>query len=179
MGRKDRKKKSTRHREAAFSRWENRTDRVQRKTRERAEDAGGVLLTALMLVASPFRWVGHQFIAAGKNLWAFLDWVTLDRVIPEGIAGQIQYLIELVPKSFGLRGTDRNTQISSSVILITLAVLASALTFGLTAAAVVLFGFGLLGGLLRMFPAGNRTWKDARSRLPIRDDYDIPKWERD
>lgn len=124
-------------------------------------------------------WLGEQTVATGRRTWSFLNWLTLDRLIPEGIAGQINYVIGLIPEALGIRGTTRQRQFASAVILIILAILASFLTFGLTLAVAAFFGVFALIALWRNNPWFNDKWRAFTRRLPIKNDYDIVGWARE
>lgn len=109
----------------------------------------------------------------------FAGWVTLDRVIPEGIAGTIQEVIELIPQAFGVRGTPQPAQFGAVVTLLILAIAATFLSGGLLIGTVIVLGGLLLASLIRLNPTANRLWLRATDRLPIKRDYDIIGWERD
>lgn len=69
IGDDDRREKSTRHREAAFARWENRRERMTRRAVEKTAD--GLDLAALgveMIIVGLWRLLTAPFRAAGRVL---------------------------------------------------------------------------------------------------------------
>ncbi|MFC4553544.1 MULTISPECIES: hypothetical protein [Halorussus] len=172
----DRREKSKQHREAAYSRWENTTDHVKRKSREGVTDA---LIFVLGLPMTLFGFLARQTVGTWRRTRGFLGWITLDRLMPSGLAGAIQEVIDLLPKALGLRGTPRTKQFSAAVILGVLAYFATFLTGGLLIGAAVVLTLMVVVALGRNIPFVNRTWQDTTAKLPVKNDYDIIGWERD
>lgn len=119
-----------------------------------------------------------QTVGAWRNFWALLDYLTFDRILPPSIVSTIQFYIEAVPAALGMRGVARERMISAIITLALIVVLSTIVTFGLTIAALVALGVLLVIGLIRLFPAADRTWKRYTSDL-VEEDYDLPRWRRD
>lgn len=101
----------------------------------------------------------------------------VDDLMPAGFRGVISELLYLFPHALG-RGTARQ-QLTSSVVLGLLAVLASPLT--LTTSLYLLLPltltFGM--GLWRLVPAVNSSWKGSRAQKVVGKDRDVPGWRRE
>lgn len=123
-------------------------------------------------------WLWGQMVAASRNFWSLLNYLTLDRILPPWIADTIQFYIEAVPAALGLRGTSRERMVSAIVTLAIIAVFSTILTVGLTFGVLVLLVFLLFLGLMRLFPVVNSAWNRNTGDL-VKEDYDIPGWERD
>lgn len=197
LGDDDRRKKSKQHREAAFARWENKSERVARKTKEGTVDAvdgavatvtagpsvPGVGLTdrvaalGALLLAVPF-WLWRQVRGTLANVWAFLTWLQFDYFLPPAITDNINWGVDKLWEASGLRGTSRRRQVASATVILVVAFLSTVVTGG-AAIAVYIFALILLSiGLWRFVPAFNTGFKAVRSRIPVRDDYDAPFWSK-
>jgi len=138
---------------------------------------GLMFLLILPFAAAGFLW--RQVRGTGESLVGFYRWVQLDYVLPPAIRGTIQWTIGIVPEAMGLRDTSKYRQVSSAFVLLVVAFLSTLLTGGLAIAIYVTVAvfFGI--GLGRFVPAVNRGWKSAREKLPVKDNYDVPRWSRE
>jgi len=150
---------------------------------KRARSTGGYLASALrFVVLSPLlvaRFVGRQARGTWRNIGSFYRWFTFDRVLPPAIVSTIQWFFEKTPRMLGLRGTDKNNQIAAAAVIMIVAFSSALLTAGLTLAVLAVAAMFLLFGVLRLVPAFNSLYKAGRDRVPVKDDYDIPRWDRD
>lgn len=152
-------------------------------TSERLKDGLSRVGSLLMLLAAlPFR--GGRFLleqARGtrENAGRAWDYLTFDNILPPSIRDLIQWIIEIVPKLFGVRDTSPWQQVGAALSVIGFAFLATVLTGGwLIATVVIVAGLGSMG-LIRFVPAVNDRWNKWRAALPVKDDYDVPRWKRD
>jgi len=149
----------------------------------RFRNAGGWLMSAVRLLFLSPLVVGRFIVAQARGTWTnivgFYRWFQFDYVLPPAIVSTLQWLFEKTPKMFGLRNTDSYWQVAASMVLILVAISSAILTWGLTIATVGVAGLFLLIGFLRFIPVFNSAWRTGRNRIPVRDDYDIPRWERD
>lgn len=137
---------------------------------------------AAMIFTLPLR--GARFLldqARGtrQNADRGWDYLTFDAMLPPSITGTIQWFIETIPKLLGLRSTKPWQQVGAALSVIGVAILATVLSGGfLIATVVIVAGLGSMG-LVRFVPAVNDRWNKWRAALPVRDDYDVPRWKRD
>lgn len=117
-------------------------------------------------------YLGGQLRAALGHLWMFVNETQIDEIIPPGLRDFINWLISMVPKAVGVRGTTPGEQIRASIIL-AIAVILGVITSWLA----VVFAFTATVGLLRFVPVLNRLWLRFTDALPIKRDYDLPLWE--
>lgn len=150
---------------------------------ERLQDGLGRLWSVLrMLLALPVG--GFRFLLAqGRGTWQNLgrgwDYLTFDNLLPPSITGTIQWFIETIPKLLGIRSTSPWQQVGAAVSVIGVALLATVLSGGYLIATVVLvMGLGSIG-FARFVPAVNDKWNEWTAALPIKNDYDVPRWKRD
>lgn len=137
------------------------------------------LLFLLMLpfVGAAFAW--RQVRGTGESIVGFYRWLQIDYVLPPAIRDTVQWTIQIIPEAMGLRDTSKYRQVSSAVVVLAVAFLSTLLTGGL-AIAIYVGAAVLLGiGLGRFVPAVNKGWKGFRERLPVKDDYDVPRWSRE
>jgi len=91
----------------------------------------------------------------------------------------IQWTIEIIPKLLGIRGATPWQQIGAAISVIGFALLASFLTGGaLIGTVVIVIGLGSIG-VARLIPAVNDEYGEWIAALPIKNDYDLPRWKRD
>lgn len=101
----------------------------------------------------------------------------VDDVLPSGIRGLISELLYLIPHALG-RGTPRQ-QLTSSVILGIMALLASPITLTTSLYLLIPLSITAGAGLLRLIPAANSSWKESRVRKAVKKNRDVPGWRRD
>lgn len=163
----------------------------EERHREAAKQAnqgrvGAALHTLMMLVTVPVslirtggRVLVAQLTATARRSRVFLGYITLDRLLPSGIAGAIQEVIELTPKALGVRNTPRTKQFSAAVILGILAYFATFLTGGLLIGVAVFLTVMVLVAIARNVPAIDSGWSEWTAALGLKNDYDLPGWRRD
>jgi len=100
---------------------------------------------------------------------------TFDQVLPSGVAGFLQELVMLIPNALGRNGPKK--QVYASLTLIILAVVSTPFTLGYSLLLAIGPAVTLSIGLLRLVPAANSRFRDARGNK-LRD-RDIPLWKRD
>lgn len=110
-----------------------------------------------------------------RNARDFVGSFAFDRILPNGIAGFITELLNLVPYALG-RGSARK-QIFASTTLIIIAFLSTPFTFGYSLALAVPFIATLVWGFLRLVPLLNTRFKQLRNDH-LRD-RDVPLWTRE
>lgn len=182
------------------------TDRILSTARDRQRsDSGSSILTQLIgavgialygfwagleklwsiltsLLGLPFRlsgWTARQIKGTQRNAergWAYL---TLDRMLPPSIVGLIQWFIETVPNALGLRNAKPWQQVGAAITLTAVAILTTVLSGGLLIAVLVVVVILLLIGLVRFIPFINKQWENTTEKLPIENDYNVPRWSRD
>lgn len=154
-----------------------------RSARQSAGSALGYVGKGLRGMGSRLRGAGsfvrRQISGTRRNLgraWAYL---TVDEILPPSIRGTIQWFIETIPKLLGIRSTTPWQQIGAAASVIGVALLATFLTGGLLIGTVaIVLGFGAIGAA-RLVPAFNERYSDWAAALPIKNDYDVPRWKRD
>lgn len=110
-----------------------------------------------------------------SNAYAYVtDW-KVDDVLPPSIVDTVNWVMSLLPKAVGIRGTPRE-QINANAIFIGFWILASFATLGATLALVAVHLALLSIGVWRWLPAFNEMWRRVRTRLPFTDDVDVPFW---
>lgn len=137
----------------------------------------------LMLLATlpvrGFRFLLEQARGTWSNAGRGWDYLTFDNLLPPSITGTIQWFIETMPKLLGLRSTKPWQQVGAAMSVIGVALLATVLTGGfLIATVVIVAGLGSMG-VIRFVPAVNEKWNEWRAAMPVKDDYDVPRWKRD
>lgn len=137
------------------------------------------LLMLVMLIPRGVGFLIRQARGTWRNTGRGWDYLTFDNILPPSITGTIQWFIETIPKLFGLRDTKPWEQFGAALSVIGVALLATVLTGGyLIATVLVVGGLGSFG-LVRFVPAVNDKWTEWRAALPIKNDYDLARWERD
>lgn len=133
----------------------------------------------VMLPVRGFRFLVGQARGTWDNVGRGWDFLTFDNILPPSITGTIQWFIEMVPKLLGLRSTSPWQQVGAAISVIGVALLATFLSGGLLIGTVVLVaGLGSFG-IVRFVPAVNERWTEWRAALPVKEDYDVPRWQRD
>lgn len=150
---------------------------------DRLKGGLGRMASALwMLLMLPYR--GLNFLVAqARGTWENVgrgwDYLTFDNLLPPGITGTIQWFIETIPKLLGIRSTSPWQQVGAAASVIGVALLATVLSGGwLIGTVVIVAAFGSIG-LIRFVPAINDKYEEWRAALPIKSDYDVPRWKRD
>ncbi|WP_324662407.1 hypothetical protein [Haloarcula sediminis] len=136
----------------------------------------------LALLLAPFRLLGfgtRQVRGTRDNVGRAWNYLTFDNVLPPSLTGLIQWFIETIPKVFGVRDTTPWQQLGAAMTVIIFAIIGTVASGGLLIGIVI--GVGVLGliGLARHVPAVNQGWNRITGKLPIRRDYDVPRWKRD
>lgn len=124
-------------------------------------------------------WLWSQATAFVGNIWEFVSTVQIDTMLPPSIRDPITWAMGMVPKAFGVRDTTPEEQIKASAVMMLFAILTSLLTFGATLALIAVFGITMWVGIFRWLPAFNEMWRMFRSKLPIKRDYDVPRWKEE
>lgn len=155
------------------------TDRLRAGLRS----MGGVIGSGFRILGSGARRAGgfirRQVSGTRENLGRAWDYLTFDELLPPSIRDMLQWTIEMVPKLLGIRSTTPWQQIGASISIIGFALLATFLTGGLLIGTVaIVLGFGAIG-IARLIPAVNEEYSEWMAALPIKRDYDIPRWKRD
>jgi len=133
----------------------------------------------LMLPVQGLRFLGAQARGTWQNLGRGWDYLTFDNILPPSITGTIQWFIETIPKLLGIRSTSPWQQVGAAVSVIGFALLATVLSGGwLIGTVVIVAGLGSIG-FVRVVPAVNDKWNEWGAALPIKNDYDVPRWKRD
>lgn len=130
-----------------------------------------------MSVKSTIVWPLRQIGAFLQNAYGYATDFALDDVLPPGIIDTINWLFGLVPRALGLRSTSPEAQINANVVLAVFWFLAGFISLGATWVIILVVHVPLLlVGIWRWFPGFNDAWRSFRSRVPVREDYDIPGW---
>ena len=138
-----------------------------------------MLWMLVMLVPRGFQFLVGQARGTWDNAGRGWDYLTFDNILPPSITGTIQWFIETIPKLLGLRDTTPWQQIGAAASLIGFALLATFLTGGwLIGTVVIVAALGSVG-IVRFVPAVNDQYQEWRAALPIKNDYDVPRWKRD
>lgn len=145
--------------------------------------AKGVVGSGFRIVGSGVRRAGgvlrRQASGTRRNLGRAWGYLTVDRLLPPSIRSTIQWFIETIPKLLGIRSTSPWQQIGASASVIGVALLATFLTGGVLIGTVaIVLGFGAIGAA-RLVPAVNEKYSEWAAALPIKSDYDLPRWKRD
>jgi len=106
----------------------------------------------------------------------YLRTFAFDDVLPPSVIRTINWVLGLLPKALGVRNTTPRTQINANIVFIFFWGSISILSLGLTAPVILIHLILLTIGVLRWMPAFGELWNGFRSRLPIKSDYDIPRW---
>lgn len=163
---------SERHAKAAKKSSEGRL-------RSAVRAVGSAVGTLLRLPLTALGFVGAQLSGTRRNLGRAWNYLTFDNVLPPSIRDFIQWGIETTPKLFGIRDAKPWQQLGAAAMLIIVAVGATFLSGGLFFATVIIVGvFGLVG-IVRHVPWVNKKWKQGTGLLPVKNDYDVPRWRRD
>jgi len=135
-----------------------------------------------MLVALPvrgFRFLLVQARGTWRNVGRGWDYLTFDNILPPSLVDLGQWLIETFPKLLGIRSTSPWQQVGAALSVIGFAFLAAFLSGGwLIGTVVIVAAFGSIG-VVRFVPAVNDKWEEWTAALPIKRDYDVPRWKRD
>jgi len=150
---------------------------------EQLKDGLGRLASMLwmlvMLIPRGFGFLVGQARGTWDNAGRGWDYLTFDNLLPPSITGTIQWFIETIPKLLGLRDTKPWQQIGAAASLIGFALLATFLSGGwLIGTVVIVAALGSVGAV-RFVPAVNDQYEEWRAALPIKNDYDLPRWKRD
>lgn len=129
------------------------------------------------LKGAAFLWM--QVRGTVGSVVGFVRWLQFDYVIPPAIRDTVTWVLRIVPEALGLRDTGRYRQVTSAFVLLVVAFLSTVLTGGLAIAIYVVAALLVGIGLARFVPFINDGWEKARSKLPIKDDYDVPRWSRE
>jgi len=119
----------------------------------------------------------NQAEGTAQNARDFVGSTGADDFLPSGMRSFGQELLYLIPHALG-RGTPRQ-QITSSVILGILAVLATPISFTYSLFLLIPLSLTFIMGVYRFVPAINSTWKGSRARDVVKKDRDVPGWRRD
>ncbi len=143
----------------------------------------GAIGSGLRVAASGTRRFGgflrRQVSGTRRNLGRAWNYLTFDRLLPPSIRDMIQWTIEMIPKLLGIRSTTPWQQIGASISIVGFALLATFLTGGLLIGTVaVVLGLGAIG-VARLVPAVDEEYSEWMAALPIKRDYDLPRWKRD
>jgi len=135
-----------------------------------------------MLLALPvrgFRFLVYQARGTRRNVGRGWDYLTFDNILPPSLVGLGQWLIETMPKLAGIRSTTPWQQVGAALSVIGFAFLAAFLSGGwLIGTVVIVAALGSIG-IIRFVPAVNDKWEEWTAALPIKRDYDVPRWKRD
>ncbi len=149
------------------------------RLRDGLERLASMLWMLVMLIPRGFQFLVGQARGTWDNTGRGWDYLTFDNLLPPSITGTIQWFIETIPKLLGLRDTKPWQQIGAAASLIGFALLATFLTGGwLIGTVVIVAALGSVGAV-RFIPAVNDQYKEWRAALPIKNDYDLPRWKRD
>jgi hypothetical protein len=145
--------------------------------------ATGAVGSGLRMLGSGTRRVGgflrRQVSGTRRNLGRAWNYLTFDELLPPSIRDMLQWTIEIIPKLLGIRSTTPWQQIGAAISVVGFALLATFLTGGLLIGTVaIVLGFGAIG-VARLIPAVNEEYGDWMAALPIKNDYDVPRWKRD
>lgn len=133
----------------------------------------------LSLVTGGLSFLGRQATGTWRRTRAFLGWLSFDRLMPSGLAATIQEVIVRTVQALGIRGTSRQQQFASAVILGVFAYGATLLTGGLLIGVALFLTLLVFTALARNNPWFNKQWKAGTSKLPVKNDYDLKGWSRD
>lgn len=168
-----------RHSKAAKKASDGRVRTTLRIVREGVGSVVSGLWMVLTLPVAGIRVLSRQASGTWRNIGRAWSYLTFDNVLPPSLVGLGQWTIETLPKLFGVRGTTPWQQVGAAATFIGVALLATFLSGGLLIGAVVLAaGFGLIG-VWRHIPWIDDRWQGFTALLPIKRDYDVPRWKRD
>jgi hypothetical protein len=140
----------------------------------------GAAYALAVVVAVPWRalaWVWVQASALVRNSIAYWTGFAFDDILPPSVRSTINFIIEMVPRAFGLREATRREQINANAVLIGVSFLSGFVTGFTTWLLIALWGSLLLfAWFFRGTPAGESLWVRVRRRIPVRDDYDLILW---
>lgn len=153
--------------------------KVTEWTRSALSALWSAMMVVLMLPVQGAQFLVRQLQGTFSRTRGFLGWLSLDRLMPSGLAGAIQEVIELTPKALGLRGTSRMKQFSAAVILGVLVYFATFLTGGLLIGVAIFLTVMVVVAIARNVPAFDSGWREWTAALGIKRDYDVPGWKRD
>lgn len=156
-------------------------DRVRDSLEERDVDLSvtGVLMALLMLPLRVAAFLWRQVTGTAGNIVDFFQWFQFDYVLPPAIRDTVQWTLQIIPQAAGLRDTSKNRQVTSAAVVLFVAFLSTLLTGGLAIAIYAVAAVALALGLFRFVPAVNKGWREFRSRLPVKNDYDVWRWSRE
>jgi len=151
------------------------TDRL----REVLGRAASLLWMLLGLPVRGFRFLVDQARGTRRNAGRAWDYLTFDNILPPSLVDLGQWLIETFPKLLGIRSTSPWQQVGAALSVIGFALLATFLSGGwLIGTVVIVAALGSVG-IVRFVPAVNDKWEEWTAALPIKRDYDVPRWKRD
>lgn len=163
---------SERHAKAAKKAGEGRL-------RSTIRTVGSTVGAVLRLPMTALGFVGAQLSGTRRNLGQAWNYLTFDNILPPSIRDLFQWMIETVPKVFGIRDTKPWQQFGAAAMVIVFALLATFFSGGLLIGTVVIVAFFGLVGIVRHVPWVNEKWNQGTGLLPIKNDYDVPRWRRD
>lgn len=161
-------------------RLDDGADRAVRSRLGRGLARLGMLI--VMLVSLPLRGTRY-LLGQARGTWLNLNrgwnYLTFDNILPPSLTGLGQWIIETTPKLLGLRNTKPWQQVAAALSVIGVALLATFLTGGfLIATVIIVAALGSIG-IARHIPDANEKWNEWTAALPIKNDYDVPRWRRD
>ncbi len=141
--------------------------------------AASLLWMVVLLPLRGLRLLVDQARGTRRNIGRGWDYLTFDNILPPSLVDLGQWLIETFPKLLGIRSTSPWQQVGAALSVIGFAFLAAFLSGGwLIGTVVIVAAFGSIG-LVRFVPAVNDKWEAWTAALPIKRDYDVPRWKRD
>lgn len=170
---------SERHSKAAMKASEGRFRSAMRTLRSGVGTTLGLAGKTVMLPMRGLGYLGRQASGTRRNVGRAWDYLTFDNLLPPSLVGLGQWVIETTPKVFGVRDTKPWQQVGAAVTVALVALLATVLSGGLLIGVLIAVGLLALAGVVRHVPAVNEKWNAMTAVLPIKDDYDVPRWRRD
>lgn len=151
----------------------------QGRIRSAYRGLAGAVKTVLAIPMALLGFLGRQARGTWRNFGRAWNYMTFDNVMPPSVVSLIQWFIETIPKLFGIRDTTPWQQVGAAATVIGAALLATVLSGGLLIGTVIIVTFFGFVGVIRHVPWFNDKWERATGTLPIKNDYDVPRWRRD
>lgn len=170
---------SERHSKAAKKASAGRVRSAMRMVRSGIGRTLGLAGKTLMLPLTALGYLGNQASGTRRNLGRAWDYLTFDNLLPPSVVDLGQWAIETTPKVFGVRDTTPWQQVGAAVTVALVALLATVLSGGLLIGVLIVVGLFAVAGVVRHVPAVNQKWNAVTGVLPIKNDYDVPRWRRD
>lgn len=139
----------------------------------------GTLRSLFGGIGSAGMWVAKQANGTVANAERTWQYATLDRMLPPSIVDLIQWGIETTPEALGIRNVKPWQMITGATTVAGVAFVSAFFTGPIGIAAYVTAAVLFMIGVARLVPAINERWNAATSMLPIKDDYNVPRWSRD